>query len=141
MDLNEVNLLGRATRDAELKNTPDGTAVATVSIATGKKFKRENETVEQTQFHNIVFWKKLAEIAGQYLTKGKRVYIKGELVTRSWEDKETGKKMYRTEIVAKEMILLDGGSEKKDDFSESDKKHGIAQKDVKEEITVEDLPF
>lgn len=141
MDLNEVNLLGRATRDTELKSTPQGQSVATNSVATGKNFTRQNgEKVEKTEFHNLVFWGKVAEIAEKYLTKGKRVFIKGELTTRSWEDKDTGKKMYRTEITVREMILLDGGRDKpKDEFSESDKKHGLAPEN--QEITVEDLPF
>lgn len=140
MDLNEVNLLGRVTRDTELKVTPSGTSVATNSLATGERFKQEDGTYkENTEFSNLVFWGKVAEIAGEYLTKGKRVFIKGKLKTRNWEDKETGKKMYRTEIVVREMILLDGGGENtKNEFKKSDNKHGIEKDD---EISVEDIPF
>lgn len=142
MDLNEVNLLGRAVRDTELKSTPSGKSVATNSVATGKSYTgQDGKKVENTEFHNLVFWGKVAEIAANYLTKGKRVYIKGELNTRSWDDKDTGKKMYRTEIVVREMILLDGGRDKGgDEFTESDKKH-FGKQEEKQELTVEDLPF
>lgn len=139
MDLNQVQLIGRATRDAELKQTPNGTSVATVSIATGEKYKDSSgKDVENTEFSNIVFWGKLAEICDKYLTKGKRVYISGKLKTRNWEDKDSKKKMYRTEIIARDLILLDGGKKKEDEFSESDKKHSIGDNP---EISVEDLPF
>jgi single-strand DNA-binding protein len=111
MDLNEVNLIGRATADAELKQTPQGQYVTTFSIATGEKFTKEDGTkVETVEFSNIVVWGKLAEIAGKYVTKGKRLYLKGKLKTRNWDDKDSGKKMYRTEIVGKDLILLDGGN-------------------------------
>lgn len=141
MDLNEVNLLGRATRDAELKSTPNGTSVATVSVATGDNYTtKEGKKVEDTEFSNIVFWGKLGEIAGEYLTKGKRVYIKGKLKTRSWEG-DDGKKRYRTEIIAREMILLDGGDKK--NTSNKVETDAEFKKRVKqeEEITVGDIPF
>jgi len=143
MDLNEVNLLGRVTRDTELKSTPSGTSVATNSLATGSQYTdKEGNKQEDTEFSNLVFWGKVAEIAGNYLTKGKRVFIKGKLKTRSWEDKDTGKKRYATEIVVREMILLDGGTAKpKDEFAESDKKHGVDQKKDEDTISVEDIPF
>ena len=109
MDLNETNILGRAVRDAELKQTPNGISVCSVAVATGENYTKQDGTkVDETEFHNVVFWGKVAEIAGKYLIKGKRVFIKGKLKTRSWEDKETKKKNYRTEIIAKELILLDG---------------------------------
>jgi single-strand DNA-binding protein len=142
MDLNEVNLLGRVTRDTELKATPSGTHVATNSIATSENYMNSSgEKVENTQFTNIVFWGKVAEIADKYLTKGKRVFIKGKLQTRNWED-EKGNKKYATEVIVREMILLDGGSDKpKDEFKESDKKHGVKSVKPKNEFSVEDIPF
>lgn len=136
MDLNEVNLLGRAVRDTELKQTPGGKYVATNSIATGKSYKNDaGEKIEDTQFTDLVFWGKVAELADQYLTKGKRVFIKGELKTRNWEA-DDGTKRYKTEVIVKEMILLDGGEKK--ETSGAVKK--TAPK-VEEEISIEDIPF
>jgi single-strand DNA-binding protein len=82
--------------------------VASFTIATDERFNdRQGERQERTEWHNIVAWSKLAEICGQYLKKGKLVYIEGRLQTRSWDDKETGQKRYRTEIIANEMQMLD----------------------------------
>lgn len=137
MDLNEVNLLGRAVRDTELKQTPTGKFVATNSIATGKKFTNDKgEKIEDTQFTDVVFWGKSAEIAGEYLSKGKRVFIKGELKTRNWEA-DDGTKRYKTEVIVKEMILLDGGEKK--ETSGAVKKTSPQKNE--EEISIEDIPF
>lgn len=137
MDLNEVNLLGRAVRDTELKQTPAGKYVASNSIATGKKFTNDQgQKIEDTQFTDIVFWGKSAEIAGEYLTKGKRVFIKWELKTRNW-DAGDGTKRYKTDVIVKEMILLDGGEKK--ETSGAVKKTTPQKKE--EEISIEDIPF
>lgn len=117
MSVNKVILVGRLGRDPETKSTPSGTTVAKFSIATDEKFTdREGNRQERTEWHNIVAFGKLADICGQYLRKGKQVYIEGSIRTDSWEDKESGKKMYRTEIIASGMQFLgsrgddDGGS-------------------------------
>ncbi len=106
--VNKVILVGRLGRDPEVRSTPSGTTVAKFSIATDEKFTdKSGERQERTEWHNIVAWAKLAEICGQYLKKGKLVYIEGSLRTDSWDDKETGQKKYRTEIVARDMRMLD----------------------------------
>jgi single-strand DNA-binding protein len=106
--INKVILIGRLGRDPEVRSTPSGATVAKFSIATDEKFTdRSGERQERTEWHNIVAWARLAEICGQYLKKGKLVYIEGSLRTDSWDDKETGVKKYRTEIVARDMQMLD----------------------------------
>jgi single-strand DNA-binding protein len=106
--LNKVQLIGNLGRDPELKYTSAGVAVATFSIATSDSWKdQEGNTQERTEWHNIVAWRKLAEICGEWLKKGKRVYIEGKLQTRTYE--KDGVKKYMTEIVADQLIMLDGG--------------------------------
>ena len=106
--VNRVILVGRLGKDPEIRSTPGGTSVAKFTIATDEKFTdRQGEKQERTEWHNIVAWGKLAEICGQYLRKGKLVFIEGSLRTDSWEDKESGQKKYRTEIVAQNMQMLD----------------------------------
>lgn len=106
--LNKVQLIGNLGKDPELKYTPSGVAVATFSIATSESWKdQEGNQQEKTEWHNIVAWRKLAEIVGEYLKKGKKVYIEGKLQTRNYE--KDGVKRYITEIVADQLIMLDGG--------------------------------
>lgn len=110
MDLNKVMIIGRLTRDPEVKSTPSGQTVANFSVATSMKWKDQSGAdKEKTEFHNIVAWRKLAEIIGQYLKKGSQVYLEGRLETRNW-DGDDGKKRYRTEIIADNMIMLGGRS-------------------------------
>ncbi len=111
MDLNKVMIIGRLTRDPELKTTPNGASVCTLSLATNYVYTnpQTNQKVEQVEYHNVVLWRKIAEIANQYLKKGRRVYIEGRLQTRTWDGPD-GKKNYRTEIVGDNMIMLDGGA-------------------------------
>ncbi len=106
--LNKVQLIGNLGKDPELSYTPSGIAVAKFSIATNERWKdNEGNFQERTEWHNIIAWRKLAEICGQYLKKGSKVYIEGRLQTRSWDDKNTGAKRYATEIIADDMIMLD----------------------------------
>ena len=107
--VNRVTILGNAGKDAVVRYTPTGTAVANVSVATSEswKDKQTGELKEQTEWHNIVMYGRLAEIAAEYLRKGSQVYFAGALRTRKWEDKE-GRTRYTTEIVANEMQLLGG---------------------------------
>ncbi len=106
--LNKVLLIGNLGKDPELSYTASGVAVAKFSVATGERWKDQDGNVqERTEWHNIVAWRKLAEICGQYLKKGSKVYLEGRLQTRSWDDKNTGQKRYATEIVADDLIMLD----------------------------------
>lgn len=106
--VNKVILVGRLGKDPEIRSTPSGTTVAKFSIATDDRYTdKAGEKQERTEWHNITAWGKLAEICGQYLRKGKLVYIEGAIRTDSWDDKETGQKKYRTEIVANQMQMLD----------------------------------
>ncbi|MDA1169409.1 MAG: single-stranded DNA-binding protein [bacterium] len=107
MDLNKVMIIGRLTRDPEARTTPQGTPITSFSIATGRVWKDQNGVQqEKTEFHNVVAWRRLAEITAQYLAKGRQIYIEGYLQTQSWDDKTSGQKRYRTEIVAENMIML-----------------------------------
>jgi len=103
-------LIGNLGKDPELRYTTSGVAVASFTLATNESWKdQEGNTQERTEWHNIVAWRKLAEICGEWLKKGRRVYIEGRIQTRSYDDKNTGQKRYVTEIVADDMIMLDGG--------------------------------
>lgn len=104
--VNKAILVGNLGRDPELKYMPNGDAVCNFSIATTDTWKdRDGNQQEKTEWHNIVAFKKLAEICGEYLKKGKQIYIEGRIQTRSWEDKD-GVKKYTTEIVANQMQML-----------------------------------
>src|SRR4029079_16942722 len=105
--VNKVILIRNLGRDPEVRSTPSGQPVATFTLATSRRWKDKNgQRQEQTEWHQIVVWGKQAEIAGQYLTKGKQFYIEGRLQTRSWDDRQTGEKKYRTEIVCDTFQML-----------------------------------
>ena len=109
--LNKVMLIGNLGKDPEVRYTAGGTAVASFSLATSEKFKgKSGEWEEKTEWHNITLWARNAEVAGEYLSKGKSVYIEGRLQTRKWQDKE-GKDRYTTEIVGEKMQMLSGKGE------------------------------
>lgn len=106
--INKVILVGRLGKDPEVRSTPSGQTVAKFSLATDEKFTDKSGTKqERTEWHNIVAWGRLGEICGQYLKKGRLVYIEGKIQTDSWDDKESGQKKYRTEIIANEMKMLE----------------------------------
>jgi single-strand DNA-binding protein len=107
--INKVILIGNLGRDPEVRYTPNGAAVCNVSVATTRNWKDKNsgDKVEETEWHRVVFYDRLAEIAGEYLKKGRPVYVEGRLKTRKWADKD-GKDNYTTEIVAEQMQLLGG---------------------------------
>jgi single-strand DNA-binding protein len=111
--LNKVQLIGRLTRDPELRFTPSGAGVCQLGIATNnyRKDPQTGESKETADFHDVVVWnsgnRKLAELCAQYLQKGRLVYVEGRLQTRSWDDKETGAKRYKTEVVANDVQFLD----------------------------------
>ena len=108
MNLNKAMIIGNLTRDPEIKNTPTGQTVASFSVATNFIWNdASGQKQEKVEFHNIVAWRRLAEICGQYLKKGSKVYIEGRLQTRDWTGQD-GVKRYRTEIVTENMIMLGG---------------------------------
>ncbi len=146
MDLNKVMIIGNVTRDPEAKTTPQGTNVTSFSIATNMVWTDKNGTKqEKAEFHNIVAWRKLAEICAQYLKKGSKIYLEGRLQTRSWDD-PSGVKKYRTEIIAENMIMLDraqGANNQSANFntnSDTDSTQVEAPSD-EEEINVDEIPF
>lgn len=111
--VNKVILIGRLGKDPEVRYTPDGTMVTNFNLATDEQRKDKNgEKIQRTEWHKIVTWGKLAEICGNYLVKGKLVYVEGRIQTRSWEDKE-GVKRYTTEIIASNMQMLDSKGQNK----------------------------
>src|SRR6185437_447007 len=100
--VNKVILVGNVGQDPEVKYTPSGTPVAKLSLATNERFKdRSDEWQERTEWHSIIAWQRLAEIVGEYVKKGSKLYIEGKLQTSSWEDRQGGSKRYRTEITAR----------------------------------------
>jgi single-strand DNA-binding protein len=149
--LNRVQLIGNLGKDPEIKYTPQGTAVARIAIATNERFKdKSGEWQDRTEWHNVVLWQRLAEIAGEYLKKGRQVYIEGRLQNRSWDDKQTGQKKYATDIVASDLILLGGRGEGGGDFASSrtaSTGNNFDQRTPEHEtagagpITDEDIPF
>lgn len=150
MSLNRVQLIGNLTRDPEMKQIPGGQVVTTFGLATNLTWTDQSgERQNKVEFHNLVAWRKLAEICGQYLKKGSKVFVEGRLQTRDWEG-EDGVKRYRTEIVADNMIMLD----KKGDAMErpavtemaaaapvESAAQPVAQAAAKEDVSIDDLPF
>ncbi|MCC6207587.1 MAG: single-stranded DNA-binding protein [Gammaproteobacteria bacterium] len=108
--VNKVILIGNLGKDPEVRYMPSGGAVANVTLATSEswKDKQSGEKQERTEWHTVVFYNRLAEIAGEYLKKGSKVYVEGSLRTRKWQDKNSGADRYTTEIIASEMQMLDG---------------------------------
>jgi single-strand DNA-binding protein len=131
--LNKVQLIGNLGKDPELKYTPIGVAVATFSIATSDSWKdKDGELHEQTEWHNIVVWRKLAEIVGQYLKKGMKVFVEGKLKHRSYDD-NSGVKRYVTEVVIDNLIMLGSPSGKT--------QPPLPEDDGETAIEKDDLPF
>jgi single-strand DNA-binding protein len=159
--VNKVILVGNLGKDPEVKYTPSGVPVAKFSLATNERFKdKSGEWQDRTEWHNIIAWQRLAEIVGEYVKKGSKIYIEGRLQTSSWEDKQSGEKKYRTEVVASDLVLLggrgEGGSGGGGDFegrSRGAAAHGsfdqrpsqpaedFGQPEVGSGITDEDVPF
>lgn len=146
--LNKVMLIGNLTRDPELRQTTGGAAVCTFGLATNSVWKTTDGVVEEsTEFHNIVCWNKLAEICSQLLKKGMKVYVEGELRTRTWDD-ESGNKRWKTEIKISDMILLDNKgklSTSEDSVNPEDvdveDRASLTTKDDEEDVKPEDVLF
>lgn len=146
MDLNRATILGRLTRDPEVRTTNSGQTVTSMGVATGRMWTDQSGVrQERTEFHNCVLWGRLGEIAGQYLTKGRQVYLEGRIETRDWVGQD-GVKRYRTEIVVENMIMLGsgqkgGGSPVSADAVPMPDAPSSGRPLVEEEIKVEDIPF
>jgi len=140
MDLNKVQIIWNITQDLELKQTPNGQNVMSFSIATNRSWLTDSwEKKEQAEFHNIVFWGKLAEIANDFLAKWKKVYVEWRLQTRTWEAQDWTKR-YKTEIIWENMIMLDSkGWDNRQDTNDYSKNKTVPKK--VEEILIEDIPF
>ncbi len=155
--INKVTLLGNLGKDPEVKFLPSGQAVANFSIATTSsiKDKTTNDWKETTEWHNVTAYGRTAEIIRDYVKKGNKLYVEGRLTTRSWDDKETNKKVYRTEIVVNELVLIggrgDGAGESGGGYSRSNASSSTASFDQRSpapqddyahaEITDDDIPF
>jgi single-strand DNA-binding protein len=152
--VNKVILIGNLGKDPEVKFTPSGVPVAKFSLATNERYKdKSGEWQDRTEWHNIVAWQRLAEIVGEYVKKGSKIYIEGRLQTSSWEDKQSGEKKYRTEIVAQDVVLLSGRGETDGEGRSSRGASAAASFDQRAvpqseeasphpaEITDEDIPF
>jgi single-strand DNA-binding protein len=138
--INKVILIGHLGKDPDVRYLEGGVSVASFPLATSETFNKDGKKVEQTEWHNIVMWRSLADVAAKFLQKGKLVYIEGKLRTRSFEDKE-GIKKYTTEIVAENFTMLG----RKSDFeAESSSRNGV-KADNADDYTVadntDDLPF
>jgi single-strand DNA-binding protein len=153
MNLNKAMLIGNLTREPELRNTPSGQSVASFSIATNLVWTDQSgQQQKKTEFHNIIAWRKLAEVCSKYLHKGSKVYVEGRLQTTDWTGQD-GVKRYRTEIVVENMIMLDAkGGSPMGDFggSAAPRSNQNAQDNIieipeepidDEEIRVENIPF
>src|SRR5438270_9919167 len=142
--VNKVILVGNVGKDPEVKYSRSGTPIAKFSLATNEKYKdRSDEWLERTEWHNIVAWQRLAEIVGEYVKKGAKLYIEGKLQTSSWEDRESGAKKYRTEIVARDLVLL-GSHENGGGSHDRSNRKGNQNQPVyagSAEITDEDIPL
>jgi len=148
MYLNKVLLYGNLTRDPELKALPSGSQVANFGLATNRTYKdKGGQKQETTEFHNLVAFGRTAEIIAQYCKKGRPIYVEGRLQTRSWDDKETGKKNYRTEIIVDNFQFgADGGKGASGGGGQatSHDEQPAPSEDIKypdEEINPEDIPF
>lgn len=147
MNFNKAIVIGRVTRDPEVRTTPGGQSVASISVATNRVWNSNSgERQEKTEFHNIVAWGKLAEICGQYLVKGQEVMFEGRMETRVWEGQD-GQKRSRTEIIAENMQMGTKGRGQGESYEKTSapaKEQGPSQEPPvsdEEEIKIEDIPF
>ena len=154
MYINKAIVVGNLTRDPELKSLPSGQKVCSFSVATNRTWKDQNgQKQEAVDYHNIACFGKQAEIVAQWMKKGSQIYVEGRMTTRSWDDKDTGKKMYRTEIVAENVQFGSKGSGGTGNYSdsktapkeESNEKvqldDNLGTIDYGESINPEDIPF
>lgn len=138
--VNKVILVGNVGQDPEVKYTPSGVPVAKFSLATNERFKDKNEQwQDRTEWHGIVAWQRLAEIVGEYVRKGTKLYVEGKLQTTNWQDRQSGERKYRTEIVARELVLL--GSRENGHNTAAEVSGRDSDADPAPAIVDEDIPF
>ena len=142
--VNKVILVGNVGKDPEVRYSQGGTPVANFSLATNERFKdRSGEWQDRTEWHNIVAWQRLAEIVGEYVAKGSKVYVEGKLQTTSWDDRQSGERKYRTEIVARELLLL--GPREQSGGGHQDPTHNENESQIAHagsgDVVDEDIPF
>lgn len=137
--VNKVIIVGRLGQDPEIRYMPSGDAVCNISVATSEKWKdkESGERQEKTEWHRIVFFKRLAEVAGEYLRKGSQIYVEGSLQTRKWQDK-SGEDRYTTEIKAQTMQMLNS---KSDELSNTDADSKPVKSVVEDDGLDDDMPF
>lgn len=151
LNLNKAMIIGNATRDPELRTTPNGKSVASFAVATNRRYTDgSGEQREEVQYHEIVAWGKLAEIVNQYIQKGSKVYVEGRIQTRHWEGQD-GNRRERTEIIADNIINLSprtGGSDYGEtksntdsDNKDSEDKNDKKKDSIEDEINLDDIPF
>jgi single-strand DNA-binding protein len=138
--INKVILVGHLGKDPEVRHLDGGVTVASFPLATSESYNKDGRKIEQTEWHNIVMWRGLADVASKYLKKGKLVYIEGKLRTRHFEDKE-GHKKYTTEVVAENFTLLGRKSDFEDDQSTAAENKQEEQIDFNADGGEDDLPF
>jgi single-strand DNA-binding protein len=148
--VNKVILLGNVGKDPEIKATASGTVVATFSIATSERFKdKTGNWQDRTEWHNLVAYQRTAEIIRDYVKKGNKLYVEGRLQTSSWDDKTTGQKKYKTEIIVNDLSLLSGrgegdgssGGYSKSNTASFDQRSPAEDYSQSTEITDDDIPF
>ncbi|HVC90440.1 MAG TPA: single-stranded DNA-binding protein [Acidobacteriaceae bacterium] len=148
--VNKVILLGNVGKDPEIKATASGTVVATFSIATSERFKdKTGNWQDRTEWHNLVAYQRTAEIVRDYVKKGNKLYVEGRLQTSSWDDKTTGQKKYKTEIIVNDLSLLSGrgeggesgGGYNKSNTASFDQRGPAEDFSQSTEITDDDIPF
>jgi single-strand DNA-binding protein len=138
--LNKVMIIGNLGRDPEMRYTPSGSPVTNFSVAVSRNWKsQEGEAREETEWFNVECWNKLAEVANQYLSKGKQVYIEGRLKTDSWEDKQSGEKKYRTKVMATDMTFL--GQRGDSSGGDSDRGSSSDRPSFSENSDLDNMPF
>lgn len=148
--VNKVILLGNVGKDPEIRSTPSGAMVANLTLATSDRFQdQQGNWQDRTEWHNLVAFKRTAEIIRDYVKKGSKLYVEGKIQTRSWDDKDTGAKRYRTEIIINDLSLLSGrdegssGNFNRSSGSSYDQRGPVPAEDVSQtaEISDDDIPF
>jgi single-strand DNA-binding protein len=138
--VNKVILVGNVGQDPEVKYTASGVPVAKVSIATNERFKDRNEQwQDRTEWHSVVAWQRLAEFVGEYVRKGSKLYLEGKVQTSSWEERQSGERKYRTEIVARDIVLL--GSRDNGPQGRGEMPSGQSSPEPVPGVADDDIPF
>lgn len=139
--LNKVQLIGNLTRDPELRYTPTGAAVCTIGLATNRQWTTEaGEKKEETEFHRVIAWNKLAELCSQLLVKGRKIYVEGRLRTNQWQGQD-GSQRSTTEVVIEDMIILDSKRPIVEAVASTEAPQPLAEVVVNEQINPDDIPF